>query len=223
MYPNSVVFLGAGQAVREIFWYFKDVYPEAPIAFVDDVTPRTEMIFDGVSYPVVKDWDFSRLRAQYAHIEGAFTEFIIGVAEPPTKKVVAEKAIARGLRPAPTLISKTSVVRPDCALGRGGVIMSSSISPGAVVGDCALVMFSTFGCDVHAGDYVTCYTGCHVGTEVVLGEGVSLGASCGVMERVRLAPWVVTGQGASVVRNVDEEGITIVGVPAKKVERKLGA
>ena len=220
MYPKSLVFLGAGQAVREIFWYFKELYPEAPIAFVDDVTPCTEMVFDGVVYPVVKDWDFSRLQARHPHIENAFSEYIIGVAEPPTKKVVAEKAHDHGLRPAPTLISKTSVVRPDCTLGRGGVIMSSSISPGAVIGDCALVMFSTFGCDVHAGDYITCYTGCHVGTETVLGEGVALGASSGLMEKVRLAPWVKVGQGASVVRSVDEEGITIVGVPARKVERK---
>lgn len=221
MYPKSVVFLGAGQAVREIFWYFKELYPESPIAFVDDMTPRTEMVFDGVAYPVVKDWDFAPLRRQYPNIEGAFTEFIIGVAEPPTKKIVFEKAIARGLQPAPTLISKTSVVRPDCSLGRGGVIMSSSISPGADIGDCALVMFSTFGCDVHAGDYITCYTGCHVGTEVVLGEGVALGASCGVMERVQIAPWVKTGQGASVVKNVAEEGITIVGVPARKITKSV--
>lgn len=219
MYPNSVVFLGAGPASREFYWFFHDLYPEAPVAFVDDVTPKTEQIINGTPFPVVKDWDFSSLRQQHSALERPFTHFLLGVSEPPIKRLLAEKALAHGLEPAPTLISKLSTVRPDCQLGRGGVVLQTIMTSGVIVGDYATVIVSTFGSDVRAGDYVTAYSGCRVASDAVLEEGVSLGAGTEVRERVRLAPWVVTGQSTCVVKNVDEPGITVVGLPAQPIRR----
>lgn len=222
MFP-SIIFLGAASASREFFWYFHETYPEAPIAFADDYTSKSENIIGGVSYPIVKDWDFSGLRKRYPHIRGAFTEFLIGVADPPIKKVLVEKALAHGLRPAPSFITTCSKVRPDCTLGRGGIIVDTLYSSGAVLGDYLLSMFCTYGSDVRVRDYVTTYTGCHVASDVLLEEGVCLGASTTVKERVRIAPWCVTGQSASVVKSVTEKGITLVGVPARKLERSASS
>lgn len=219
MYPSSIIFLGAGPAAREFFWFFHDQYPEAPVAFVDDVTPKMEHVIGGVSYPVVKDWDFTALRRAHAGLDQPFTHFLLGVSEPPIKKTLVEKALAHGLVPAPTLITPDSLVRPDCTVGRGGLIIQSIMTTAVQVGDYLTSIVSTYGSDVRIGDYVTSYAGCRVASDVVLEDGVSLGAGTVVRERARLAPWVVTGQCTCVVKSIDEPGITVVGLPARQISR----
>lgn len=120
---------------------------------------------------MVKDWDFGPLRAKHPEIPGAFTEFLIGVSDPRAKQALVAKALAHGLLPAPTCVSQQSVVRPDCTLGRGGMVISCTFSSAASVGDYATIILSTMGSDARAGDYVTAYTGCHIASDVVLGEG----------------------------------------------------
>lgn len=218
MYPKSVLFLGAGAAAREWFWNVRQTHPEIVVAFSDDVSPKTELVIHHIAYPVVKDWDVRPLQAQYSHIPGAFTEFLVGVAEPKVKKVLVEKALAHGLRPAPTLITQADV-RPDCHIGRGGIIMNSICSTEVVVGDYTTIMYSTVSTDVRIADYVNIYAGNHLASDVVLEEGVCLGANTTVRERCRIAPWVVTGQCTCVVKSIDEPGITMIGLPAQKLER----
>lgn len=219
MYPTSIVFLGAGPAAREFFWFFRDRFADAPVAFVDDVTPRTALEIAGVSYPIVKDWNFSELRQAHSGLERPFTEFLVGVSEPPIKKILVEKALAHGLLPAPTLITPDSLVRPDCTVGRGGLIIRTICTSGVQVGDYVTSIVSTHGSDVRIGNYATSYSGCMVASDVTLGEGVSLGAGTAVRERVTLAPWVVTGQSTCVVKDIDEPGITVIGLPAQPIRR----
>jgi acetyltransferase-like isoleucine patch superfamily enzyme len=69
------------------------------------------------------------------------------------------------------------------------------------------------------GDYVTCYPGCRVSGGVTLGEDVILGAGTVVRNGVRIAPRVRTGALACVVKDALEPGATLVGVPARKIER----
>lgn len=222
MLPDSIVFLGAGPAAREFFWFFRELRPEAPVAFVDDVTPKTELMIHDTTYPVVKDWDFSALREAHSGKERPFTQFLLGVSEPPIKKILVEKALAHGLEPAPPLITHDSRVRPDCSVGRGGIVINSILTTGVRIGDYASLIVSTFGSDVRGGDYITAYVGCRVASDAILEDGVSLGAATVVRERARLAPWVVTGQSTCVVKSIDEPGITVVGLPAQPIRRPGG-
>jgi acetyltransferase-like isoleucine patch superfamily enzyme len=55
---------------------------------------------------------------------------------------------------------------------------------------------------------------------VTLGEDCLLGAGTVIRPGVRIARGVTTGALSCVVKDVDEPGITLVGIPARKVERR---
>lgn len=51
----------------------------------------------------------------------------------------------------------------------------------------------------------------------IIGDCVFLGSGCKVMGKVKIASHCVVGSNAVVVRDVNEESITVAGVPAKKI------
>lgn len=214
---GSLVILGAGGSARETWWFARDIDPELRVAFVDDVSDVTEVRIGDVVVPVVKDWGFAGLREG----DGDFREFIVGVAEPRTKRVLVERARASGLSPAPTLVHPRAIVRGDCTLGRGGQIVAhSQLTTNATIGDYVCVLDSTIGHHDVVGDYTTCFPGCKVSGDVTLGEDCLLGAGTVVRPGVTLAPGTVTGAGACVVKDCVEPGRTWVGVPARPLERR---
>jgi len=212
------VVLGAGGYARESWWFVQDTFPGIAIAFVEDVGDASEVRIGDVAVPVVRDWDFAPLRRRFG--DDAFRDFIVGVAEPPTKRGMVAKALAAGLEPAPTLIHPRSTVRGDCRVGRGGQIVANSLlTTDATIGDYVLVLDSTIGHHDVVGDYTTCYPGCRVSGDVTLGEDCLLGAGTVIRPGVRIARGVTTGALACVVKDVDEPGVTLIGVPAKKLAR----
>ena len=220
MYDNLVI-LGADGGARELFWFVHDVARDVEVVFVDDLTDITEVEVAGTVWPVVKDWDFTRVRHRSPRgRQWPFDQFIIGLGNPPDKKVMVEKALARGLHPAPTLIGPDVVVRPDCTIGRGGVMVGHSVINAAVtIGDYLFLAETTVGHYARLGDYATCYHGCRVSGDDDIGEGVLLGANSVVREEVSIAPWVTVGALGCVVKDITEPHAVVGGVPA----RPLGA
>lgn len=211
---ETLVILGAGGCARELYWFVKDTIPTIKIAFADDVSRVSSVDIAGEMVPVVQDWNFARLGPQ------AFRQFIVGVAEPPVKKVMVQKALAAGLEPAPTLVHPRTLVRPDCRLGKGGIVVAhSQLTTNVTLGDYVIVLDSTIGHHDVVGDFVTCFPGCRVSGNVSLGERVVLGAGTVVIPGVTIAPGVTTGAQSCVVRDIIEPDITVAGVPAKKLGR----
>jgi sugar O-acyltransferase (sialic acid O-acetyltransferase NeuD family) len=206
----KLVMLGAGGAARELYWFAKDTLPGVEIAFVDDVGTCDSVEIAGESVPVVRDWNFP---------EG-FERFVVGVAEPRIKRILVNKALGAGLVPHETLVHPRAIVRPDCTVGVGGMIVAhSQLTTNATLGDYVLVLDSTIGHHDVVGDYTTCFPGCKVSGDVVLGKDVLLGAGTVIRNRVRIADGVVTGASSCVVADVLEPGVTIAGVPAKPLVR----
>lgn len=213
---KSLVILGAGGFARELYWFVMDTFPGIRLVFVDDVSDATEVEIAGAHVPVIKDWRFNRLDP--GDTAGGFRQFVVGVAEPPAKRALVPRALAAGLEPAPTIVHPGAIVRPDCRLGRGGAIVAhSQLTTNATLGDYVLVLDSTIGHHDVVGSYTTCYPGCRVSGNVTLGEGVLLGAGTVVRPGVTIADGVTSGALACIVRDVLEPGVTVVGVPARKL------
>lgn len=212
---NSLVILGAGGSARETWWFARDVDPELRIVFVDDVGDATEVRIADEVVPVVKDWSFSPVREGAA---AAYREFIVGVAEPRTKRLLVKRALESGLAPAATLVHPRTLVRGDCRLGRGGQIVAhSQLTTNVTLGDYVCVLDTTIGHHDVVGDYTTCFPGCKVSGDVTLGEDCLLGAGTIVRPGVSLARGTTTGAGACVVKDCAEPDRTWVGVPARPI------
>ena len=206
--PEKLVMLGAGGAARELYWFAKDTIPGVSIVFVDDASGAESVEIDGELIPVVADWRFPQ----------GFERFVVAVAEPRVKRILVARALESGLVPSPTLVHPRAIVRPDCTLGVGGMIVAhSQLTTHATIGDYVLILDSTVGHHDVVGDYTTCFPGCKVSGDVVLGADVLLGAGTVIRNGVRVADGVVTGASACVVRDIDEPGVTVAGVPAKKL------
>lgn len=54
----------------------------------------------------------------------------------------------------------------------------------------------------------------------IIGDCVFLGSGCKVMGKVAIASHCVVGANAVVVKDIDEEGITVGGVPARRISNK---
>jgi len=217
--PRHVVVLGAAGGAHLVYWHLQAAYPATRIACVcDDVADVTDVRMGDLVIPVIKDWDFSRLRREADDPE-AYRLFIVGSGDPKVKEMMVQKALAHGLEPAPTVVHPRACVMGNSTVGRGGLF-----SPGAVVANNAtvgdyvhLAPHTLVGHDCQIGDYVSCNPGSQVLGYVTLGDGVSLGAGTIIRERLCIAPGVITGAQTYVSKDILESGMTLVGIPARKL------
>jgi len=216
----SLVILGSCGSSRDTWWIVRDILPETKVVFLDDANPSLDTGFlevGGESVPVIRNWDFTEVRNKYCEGDpNGFTHFVCGMGEPMVKKVMAEKALARGMKPAPTLVSSGSFVQPDCDVGFGGVIHPGAyLFGGGKLGNYVTFMGARCGHDCAFGDYATVICA-NIGGHAHIDRGVFLGLGSVVGHRVYIAPWVRVGVQSAAIKDIAEPGIVVVGVPAKK-------
>jgi sugar O-acyltransferase (sialic acid O-acetyltransferase NeuD family) len=223
-FPETLVILGACGTSRESYWVVREESPRTRVVFVEDVSDVLHLDVLGEQIPVIKDWDFSRVRKEAGGGDpDTFTQFICGMGSPRVKRIMVERALEIGLRPAPSIISSRAVLRPDVRFGRGGVVFPTSVFTSNIqVGDFVHNLMGIVGHDCVIGDYATVGSGCCIAGHVTLGEGVCLGFSTMIRQRLTIAPWVESGMGAVITRDIAEEGVTVVGVPARELRKVNG-
>lgn len=218
-YPDSVVMLGAGGLAHIMYWHLQSTWPGIKVAIVDEYIDKEFIDFAGNVCPISKDWDLSEVRrATFGDEQKGFRHFLLSVTEPKYKLSFVEKALQRGLEPAPTLIHPSTILNgPDIAIGVGGFIVAGAVvHPATRLGDYVTIASGAVvghHCDI--GKYATLNPGAIALGFVTMGEGAQLGAGTMVRGYLKIAPWVNTGMQAAVAKDLDVEGGTYVGVPAK--------
>ncbi len=214
---ETMIILGSCGSAREAYWVLHEACPETEVLFVNDLPEAREISsiqVGGREIPVAHDWDFSPYRKGRT---GAYRRFICGMGDPVVKRILVYKALGAGLEPAPTLVSSNAFVRPDCILGKGGVV-----HPGAYLftnvhfGDYVTFFCARCGHDCVFGNYATCTSGCNIAGHAVVGEGVHLGLGTAVRQSLVIAPWVTVGMQSAVVKDLLEAGVVAMGAPAVK-------
>ncbi len=220
---KTIVVLGGGGLGREVYWHILGTWPTAKVVFADDNIDTGEVVIGGEKIPAVNSWNFDAflptgLDCGEEHVCG----FVIGVGDPESKQNMVKKALKSGLKPFPTIIHPRAVVQGlDCRIGVGGVITPGCvITTNVTIGDYVLLnLNSTVGHDAVLDDFVTINPSCSVSGCVTLGKAVDLGTGTVIRQGISIAPGVVTGAQSCVVKDIDEPGITVVGIPAKKLAR----
>jgi sugar O-acyltransferase (sialic acid O-acetyltransferase NeuD family) len=216
---TEVAIYGSGGSARETAWLVESCsgmeHEWIVVCFVDDDVSRHGTELNGV--PITSLSDARRL---FPH-----ALMLVAVGSPEVRRRLAHKGEAEGFQF--TTVVHPSVLRSQwVAIGVGSVVCGGSILTTNVrVGDHVQINIDcTISHDVVLGDFTTLTPGVHLAGWVHCGQEVYIGTGANVIngsekQPLHIGDGAVVGAGACVTRSVPA-GTTVVGVPAKIIERR---
>lgn len=214
MSTYRIIIVGAGGLGREVYVWLRDWIASSAEShqyvisgFLDD-SPAALERFTGLP-PIISSID------GYQHQDGLM--LVCAIANPKIKKIVAEKLQAKGARFF-SLIHPTAIVGTRVSIGDGVVICPRAVlSTDISIGDFVTInSATTVAHDVSVGSFSTVSGHCDITGGVQLAEGVFMGSHAVVVPRVSIGAYAVIGAASVVIRKVSP-GITVFGVPAKRI------
>lgn len=145
--------------------------------------------------------------------------YVIAVGDGATRRQIDERLSATGWS-AVSLQHPESSIGFGCSLGEGTVMAAGArVTSNVMLGrHCQLHVNVTVGHDVVMGDFVTVLPGATVSGNVQLGHSVTVGTGANILPGLTVGAGAYVGAGAVVTHDV-EPGTTVVGVPARPLER----
>lgn len=206
---RPLVIIGAGGFGREVLDLVEGDSTVAFLGFVDDGSPDLGLL----------ERRGAPLLGPFARLEHIEAQYLIGVGNGATRRDIDELATTWG-RVAASIIHPSAHWGGDSGAGPGLVVCANtSITTNVRMGRHVHVNINaTIGHDCRIADYVTLNPGANISGNVTIGEAATIGTGAAVIQGVSIGAGATVGAGAAVVRDV-EPGTTVVGVPARPLER----
>jgi sugar O-acyltransferase (sialic acid O-acetyltransferase NeuD family) len=218
MQPKQIAVYGAGGFGREVVWLVQacnevsEMYQV--VCFIDDDQATWGSVLNAI--PV--------MNLEAAHQRFPRASVVCGVGTPKTRQHLMKKAGVAGFG-YETIIHPRVERSQWIEIGPGtvicaGNILTTNITLGKQV---QINLDCTIGHDVIMGDYTTLAPGVHVSGCVHFGQRVYVGTGAVIINGTQEDPIVIgsdviIGAGACVTKSVPD-GLTVVGVPARPLQR----
>ena len=140
---------------------------------------------------------------------------VIAIADPLIRKQIVSRL--------PKETTFYSLIHPSAIIGRNTVIGEGTvICAGAVItcnvtigSHCHLNFGTAVAHDCVIGNYFTAAPSVSINGNISVGEGVYCGTKSVIMQGLKIADNVVVGMSSAVFKSVKENGVTVLGNPAR--------
>ncbi len=209
---REIVIIGAGDFGKEVAWLIEDINKAKPsyllLGYLDDDEKKTGQEIGG--YTVLgkagRINELSRRGILYA---------VAAMQDAGAREALVSRL--HGFHKWETLIHPSAHISGRTKLGEGCVVCAGvNISVDTVIGKhCLFNISSIIGHDCVLGDYVSVMSGAKVSGHVEVGDKAYLATNCTVVPGMKIGEHATVGAGSVVLRNV-KDGVTVMGVPAKR-------
>jgi sugar O-acyltransferase (sialic acid O-acetyltransferase NeuD family) len=214
--PRRLLLIGAGGLAREVLAAARSLPDEwTPVGCLDDNAARHGSTVDGV--PVLGP---TALVHEYP--DAAVLICVANAARPTARPTLARRLSLAADRYG-VLVHPAASVASGVELGAGTILLAGAVvtAPQRVGAHVLLMPQCVLTHDDAVGDGVTMATRAALAGGVTVGESAYLGAGALIRENLSIGAGAVIGMGAVVLADVPA-GETWAGVPAQRMERKVG-
>ena len=210
---RDIVIVGAGGLGRKVKWLIDRINVKRAtwnvVGFYDDAVVSTPS-----GYPPILGGVASLMRINKS------LGVVLALGNSEVRRTVYDQIRLNTQLYYPTLIDPESIVADSVVVGKGMISFALSvITTDIMLGDFVHVsQCCSIGHDVSVGDFCTLYPNSIISGNVVIGSDCEFGANSCILQGLDIAKRVSIGAGAVVTRNIEEEGATYVGVPARRIK-----
>lgn len=206
--PKKVVILGASGHAKVIADIIKKSGDDV-VGFLDDnLELQGKTIYDNkIVLGTTKEDDVKKFE-EY--------DFIIGIGNNRVRKIINDKYPNIKWY---TAVHPSSIIANEVEIGEGTVIMAGAvINPGTKIGKhCIINTCSSIDHDNVLEDYVHISPGSHLAGTVKVETGTWICAGVTVINNIIIGENNIIGAGATVIKDIEENDGTYVGVPIRKI------
>ena len=181
---------------------------DVTLVFIDDA-PRSDRL-NGHEI-----WTFDR----FVSASGRAGTVALAVADAHLRALWDRRCVAAGLRVA-GVTAVNAVVMDNVEIGPGALLSPFvTVTSNIRIGRCFHAnLYSYVEHDCVIGNYVTFAPGVHCNGNVVIGDNAYIGSGAIIRQGLRIGAGAIVGMGAVVTKDVPE-GLTVIGNPARPMER----
>jgi sugar O-acyltransferase (sialic acid O-acetyltransferase NeuD family) len=216
---KRIVIIGAGGFAREVRWLIEDInMRKREYEFAGYVVSDLSKVGEHDSLDQIVG-DYSWLSKQKGDIYAT-----LGIGNPAARLKVSGElhALSKSIHFPALIHPSVQFDRGSCEVGEGVIVCAGTIGTVNLQFKpfCMVNLACTVGHESVLGRGVVMNPTVNISGGVTLGDGVLVGTGAQILQYISIGENAVVGAGSVVTKDV-EPGRTVVGIPAKPLEKKM--
>lgn len=208
-----MLIVGAKGLAKEVLEIFHQRSELENLVFYDDISIDVPEKLYG-KFPLLRNME------QVAELFTTDNRFVIGIGKPDLRFALYTRFMEAGGKTVSAISPLAAIGHYGTNIEEGTIIMAGTVITNNVqIGKACLINPNcTISHDTIIGDFVEISPGVQITGNCIIGPFSNIGTNATILPGITLGKNVTVGAGAMVNKNIDD-GITVVGVPAKPINK----